>query len=806
MPALSRFAIATAVRCFALLACAGLFFQVPGAAADDAAVRGAEQDGRVLPFPPVPSASVAGPTIQESKMTWRKEPRRLPPDAPNILIVLLDDVGFGQADTFGGEIRTPTLTRLWNTGIAYNAFHTTSICSPTHAALLTGRNHHRVGNGTIAERASDFDGYTGVIPQTSATLPEVLRHYGFKSAAFGKWHNTPARQTTAMGPFDRWPTGHGFDYFYGFLAGETSQYEPRLYENLNPIEPPHAERYHLTEDMADKALTWLRRHQAFSPDKPFLLYWAPGAAHGPHHIFAEWADRYRGKFDDGWDAYRQRVFARQREMGWIPATAQLTPRDPTMASWDSIPETERPFQRRLMEVYAGFVEHTDAQVGKLVDGLESMGLRENTLVLYIWGDNGASAEGQRGSISELLAQNNIPNTIDQQLATLAELGGLSALGGPGTDNMYHAGWAWAGNAPFRSTKLAAAHFGGTRNPLVVSWPRGIRPDKTPRPQFHHVNDVAATLYEVLGIPAPERVDGFAQDPLDGVSMAYTFADADAAGRKRTQYFENNASRGIYHDGWFACAFGPFLPWDTPASLARLKNWNAEQDQWELFDLTRDFSQATDLADEQPERLRRLQQLFMDEARENHVLPIGGGMWTRYHPEDVVRPPYASWRLDDATIRMPEFAAPPLGKRSNRVRIEVETAADSSGVLYALGGSSGGVALYLDEGRLVYEYNMLLIERTIARSAESLSPGRHVIEVEESIPKPGGPARVVLQVDGRKAAETTVNRCVLAFTASETLDVGVDLGAPVSRRYAARAPFRFSGRIDRMDVDASGSTR
>ena len=544
-----------------------------------------------------------------------------------------------------------------DSGICYNAFHTTSICSPTRAALLTGRNHHRVGNGTIAERASDFDGYTGIIPKTSATIAETLHHYGYKSAAFGKWHNTPANQTTAMGPFDRWPTGHGFDYFYGFLAGETSQWEPRLYENLNAIEPPHSEKYHLTEDMVDKGLAWIKRHQAFSPDKPFLMYWAPGAAHGPHHIFPEWADKYKGKFDDGWDKYRERVFARQKQLGWIPADAKLTPRPDTMASWDSIPEAERPFQRRLMEVFAGFVEHTDAQVGKLVDGLEQLGVRDNTIILYIWGDNGSSAEGQKGSVSELLAQNNIANTIEQQIAALDKVGGLPALGGPKIDNMYHAGWAWAGSTPFRSTKLVAAHFGGTRNPMVISWPKGIKPDKTPRSQFHHVNDIVPTLYEVIGIKHPEEVNGFKQDPMDGVSMAYTFADAKAPGRKKTQYFENNASRGIYHDGWFACTFGPFVPWDTPSTAARLKGWDANKDVWELYDLTKDFSQADDLAAKEPERLAKMKELFLAEAKANKALPIGGGLWTRFHPEDVISSPYKSWRFDATTTRMPEFTAP-----------------------------------------------------------------------------------------------------------------------------------------------------
>ncbi|MCE9534384.1 MAG: arylsulfatase [Planctomycetes bacterium] len=760
-----------------------------------------KSDGTVLPFPVTPSASVAGPTLQESKMTWRKEPERLKPGAPNVLIVLIDDVGFGIPDTFGGEVRTPTLTKLKNEGICYNTFHTTSICSPTRASILTGRNHHRVGNGTIAERASDFDGYTGIIPKTSATIPEVLHHYGYKSAAFGKWHNTPANQTTAMGPFDRWPTGHGFDYFFGFLAGETSQWEPRLYENLNAIEPPKSEKYHLTEDMVEKGLGWLKKHQSFSPDKPFLMYWAPGAVHGPHHIFPEWADKYKGKFDDGWDKYRERVFARQKQIGVIPADTNLTPRDATMASWDSIPETERAFQRRLMEVYAGFVEHTDTQVGKLVNGLEQLGLRDNTIILYIWGDNGSSAEGQKGSVSELLAQNNISNTVQQQMAALEKVGGLSALGGPKTDNMYHAGWAWAGSTPFKSTKLVAAHFGGTRNPLVVSWPKGIKPDKTPRAQFHHVNDIAPTLYEVIGVKPPDEVNGFKQDPIDGVSMAYTFADAKAATRKKTQYFENNASRGVYQDGWFACTFGPFIPWDTPASTARLKGWDANKDVWELYDLSKDFSQANDLAAKEPERLAKLKDLFLAEATANKALPIGGGLWTRFHPEDAIGSPYKSWRFDATTTRMPEFTAPPLGKRSNHVTIDVEVGKDASGVLYALGGASGGVTLYMDKGHLVYEYNMLIIERTFAKSDAKLAAGKHKIEVSETIPKPGAPAEVVLKVDGKEVAKATVKRTVpAAFTASETLDVGVDLGSPVSLDYYDRAPFKFEGRIEKMTVE------
>jgi arylsulfatase len=762
---------------------------------------GTPSDGSVLPFPPTPSASVAGPTLQESKHQRRAEPERLPKDAPNILVILLDDVGFGLADTYGGPIHTPTLSRIAGQGISYNAFHTTAICSPTRAALLTGRNHQRVGSGTIAERAVDWDGYTGVIPRSSATLAKVLGEYGYKTAAFGKWHNTPATDTTAMGPFTLWPTGEGigFDYFYGFLAGETSQWEPRLVENFNVVEPPHDETYHLSEDMADQAIGWMRKHRAFAPDKPFFIYWAPGAGHGPHHVFKEWADKYKGQFDAGWDALRSRTFEREKALGWIPKDTQLTPRADSMPAWDSIPESERPFQRRLMEVFAGFVEHVDVQAGKVIDELERLGIRDNTLVVYIFGDNGASAEGQNGSISELLAQNQIPNTIAQQLEALEGLGGLEALGGPKVDNIYHAGWAWAGDTPFQHTKLVASHFGGTRNPMAISWPARIKADPTPRSQFHHVNDLVPTVYEILGITPPKVVDGFAQDPIDGVSLAYTFADPKAPGHKEVQYFDNNGSRGIYQDGWYACTFGPLTPWLTVSP--GLSTWDANKDVWELYNLRSDFSQANDLAAKEPERLAAMQSLFLEQAKANQAFPIGAGIWLRIHPEDRIKTPYRSWQLDSATTRMPEFTAPGLGRESTHVTIDAELPENASGVLYALGGASGGLTLYMDKGRLVYEYNMMVIERYGVGSAEKLAQGRHRIEVDTTIPKPGAPAEVVLSVDGTEVARTQVARTVpAAFTASESFDVGTDLGSPVSLDYFDRRPFAFDGRIDSVKVD------
>lgn len=758
-------------------------------------------DGSVLPFPAEPMKGVAKPRLQDSTMQWPEPSQRLPANAPNILIVLLDDVGFGIADTFGGEVHTPTLSRVASEGISFTGFNTTSICSPTRAALLTGRNHTRVGSGTIAERAVAFDGYTGVIPKEAATIAEVLKDYGYHTSAFGKWHNTPAVETTSIGPKDHWPNSYGFEHFYGFLGGETSQWEPRLTENFDSVEPPHNDpKYHLTEDLVNKALKWVDDYRAYDPAKPFMMYWAPGGVHGPHHVFADWADKYKGKFDGGWDAYRERTYKRQLEMGVIPSDTKLTERDPTMASWDSIPAAQRPFQERLMELYAGFVEHTDAQVGRLLDGMADRGLKDNTMVVYIFGDNGSSAEGQQGTISELLAQNNIQNTVEQQIAALDKLGGLDALGTGKTDNMYHAGWAWAGSTPFKGTKLMASYFGGTRNPMVISWPGRIKHDGKFREQFHHVVDIAPTLYEVLDIKPPKVVNGFEQMPIDGTSLAYTFNDASAPTHVKEQFFDNNASRGLYSNGWFAAAKGPFIPWDTPGSAKRLTNWDSAKDEWELYDLKTDFSQATDLAAKNPEKLEELKKRFLEVAEENKDFPIGAGNWLRLHPQDRVKSQYDQWTFSQTTRRMPEFAAPGVGRQSNVVKLDINIGESANGVLYAVGGAGGGLSVYMEDGKLTYEYNMMIIENYKAQT-EKLSAGNHAIEISTSIPKPAGPADVVITIDGKEAAKTTVKRTVpAAFTATESFDVGIDLGSPVSEAYFDKRPFEFTGTIGQLKVE------
>jgi arylsulfatase A-like enzyme len=758
-----------------------------------------------LPFPPTPSASIAGRTMQESVYKRRVEPRRLPADAPNILIVLIDDAGPGLPSTLGGEVRTPTMDRVAMGGISLNRFHTTAMCSPTRASILTGRNHHRVGAGQIAELANDWDGYSGHIPRSSALVAEVLKDYGYNTAAWGKWHNTPAEETTAAGPFENWPTGLGFEYFYGFLAGEASQYEPNLVRNTTVVLPPKSpeEGYHLSEDLAEDAIGWLHTHRALQPDKPFFMYWASGAIHGPHHIMKEWADKYKGKFDDGWDAYRERVFKRAKQKSWIPGDAQLTPRHETMPSWESIPEDERPFQRRLMEVAAGYAEHTDVQVGRVIDEIEKLGYGDNTLIFYIWGDNGSSSEGQNGTISELLAQNGIPTTVKQHIKALDELGGLDVLGSPKTDNQYHAGWAWAGSTPYKGTKLLASHLGGTRNPLVIQWPAKIKADATPRPQFHHCNDIVPTIYEVVGITPPLEVNGVAQDPIDGVSFAYSFDDPKAKGRMLTQYFEIMGSRAIYHDGWMASAFGPRIPW-LPGVPPGIHEWTPDNDVWELYNLEDDWSQANDLAAKMPEKLAQLKDIFLIEAAKNKVLPIGGGLWVVVlHPEMRITPPYTEWTFSGRTVRIPEFCAPALGNKPNVVTIDAEIPANANGVLYKLGANSGGLTCFVEDGILCYEYNLFIIQRTKIRAKQKLAVGKVRIEVETvyAVPRPGGPLNITMKVNGEVVATGQVPiSAALLFTANDCLDIGIALGSPVSLDYYDKMPFKFNGAIERVRVE------
>ena len=756
-----------------------------------------------LPFPKAPSASVAGITLAESTHKWRVEPNRLPKDAPNIVIFLTDDTGFGNPSTFGGPIQTPTLSRLAKEGVKYNEFHTTAICSSTRAALITGRNHHHVGFGQIAEYATDWDGYIGAIPKEDATMPQILGAYGYISGAFGKWHNTPTTDVTPTGPFDQWPTGVGFDYFYGFIAGESSQYEPELFENTLAIPTPRKKGYHLTEDLADHAIQFMRNERMSHPDKPFFLYFAPGAVHGPHQVNKKWAAKYKGKFDQGWEELRKETFKRQKEMGIIPENTKLTEIDPTMQKWSDIPEDEREFQTRLMENYAGFLEHTDVQYGRIVDELERLGIKDNTLIIYINGDNGSSSEGIKGSISELLAQNNMPSTTKQQIDILnKEYGGLDALGGPLLEPMYHSGWAWAGSTPFKGTKLVAAYFGGTRNPMVVSWPKKIRHDSKVHSQFTHVNDIAPTIYDILDIKTPDFYNGVAQDKLDGISFKDSFNDAKAKGKHTTQYFEVMGSRGIYKDGWVAATFGPRIPWDPTGG--RIKGWDPEKDVWELYNVKDDFSEATDLAKKYPKKLKDLKQDFLVEATKNKVLPIGGSLYVvAYHPEEMKASALKEWNLYEGMTRIAESQAPKFQSGfSTDAVIDATVPENANGVLYAVGGIAAGFTVYMQDGVLKAEYNAMTLNRYKVSSKGKIATGDVKIEVivKAQEKKPMAPSVITLKVNGEVVGEGTAEKTVPGlFTAAETFDVGADTGSAVALEYHDKVPFKFSGKIKKINI-------
>jgi arylsulfatase A-like enzyme len=743
--------------------------------------------------------------IRDSEPDWGPYAAPTAPEgAPNILYLVWDDTGIATWDCFGGLVDMPTMSRIAERGVRLSQFHTTALCSPTRASLLTGRNATTVGMATIEEFTDGFPNCNGRIPADTALLSEVLNERGYNTYCVGKWHLTPLEESNVAATKRHWPLSRGFERFYGFMGGETDQWYPDLVYDNHQVAPPATpeEGYHLSKDLADKTNEFIRDAKAVAPDKPWFSYLCPGAGHAPHHVFKEWADKYAGKCDDGWDAYRERVFARAKEQGWIPAEAQLTPRDPQMQAWDDVPEEQRPFQRRLMEVAAGYAEHADVQAGRVIDEIERLGVAENTLIFYIWGDNGSSGEGQNGTISELLAQNGIPTTVDMHINTLEEMGGLDLLGTPKVDNQYHAGWAWAGSTPYSGLKLMASDLGGTRNPMAVRWPAKIAPDATPRTQFHHCNDVVPTIYELAGITPPRVVHGVPQDPIDGTSFAYALHDPDAPGRLITQYFEIMGSRAIYHDGWMASATGPRRPW-VPGRPPGIEDWTPDHDQWRLYNLDEDWSQANDLAAEMPEKLAQMKETFAIEAARNSVYPIGGGLWVLvYHPELRISTPYREWNFGPDITRMPEFCAPALGNRANLVTVNAELPENANGVLYALGSSSGGLTCYLDDGHLCYEYNLFIIQRTKIRSEQPMPAGPAKIEIstEYAEVKPGGPLNIKLTVNGEPAASGVVPiSAPLLFTANDCLDIGTCLGGPVSLDYYERAPFPFTGTIDTVNV-------
>lgn len=720
---------------------------------------------------------------------------RPPRGAPNVVIVLIDDMGFGQPSTFGGGVAMPTLDRLAAGGLRYNQFHTTALCSPTRVALKTGRNHHSANAGSVMEIATAFPGNQGQLPSSVAPLAEMLRLNGYNTAAFGKWHETAPWEISVSGPQDRWPTRQGFEKFYGFLGGETNQWAPLIYDGVTRVEPPADPTYHFTTDMANQAIAWVRAQQSLTPDRPFFIYFAPGATHAPHHVPAEWVAKYRGKFDGGWDRYREETLARQIRLGVVPAGTTLAPKPSAIKAWDALSPDEKRLFARQMEAFAGFGEHTDHEVGRLVKAVEDLGAMDDTLFIYIAGDNGASAEGGMvGLFNELTVFNGIPEHLE------AVLGNLDRWGDASTYPHYAVGWAVAGNTPFSWAKQVASNYGGTRNGMVVHWPRGIKARGELRAQWHHVVDVAPTILEAAGLPFPRVVNGIKQKPFEGVGLAYTFNDARARDRHRTQYFEILGNRAIYHDGWLAGTVHR-APWETKPFGA------LADDRWELYDTRKDFSLATDLAARNPKKLKELQALFMKEAVKYSVLPLDDRSIERFNAALAGRPDLMGSRtsltLYEGMTGMMENAFINVKNRSKSITAQVEIPAGGArGVVLAQAGRFGGWSLYFQDGRPAYVYNMVGLERYTVAASEPVPPGPATIRLDFAYDGGGlgKGGRATLSVNGRRAAEGRIPRTVpLVFSADEGADVGVDEGTPVTEAYPPRNN-RFTGRIHKVTIE------
>jgi arylsulfatase A-like enzyme len=754
----------------------------------------------VLPIPDQPYQGTPPLDAKDPEAKFPPiEPLRPPAGAPNVLIVLIDDAGFGSSSAFGGPCQTLTAERLAAEGLKFNRFHTTALCSPTRAALLSGRNHHSVGMGGITEIATSAPGYNSIRPNTCAPLAETLKLNGYSTAQFGKCHEVPVWETSPLGPFDSWPSGGGgFEYFYGFIGGETNQYYPAIYEGTTPIEPDKTpeEGYHFTEDMTDKAIKWIRQQKALMGDKPFFVYFAPGATHAPHHVPDEWSAKYKGKFDQGWDALREETLARQKELGVVPQDTELTARHDEIPAWDEIPEDLKPVLARQMEIYAGFMEHTDHHVGRLIDALEDIGVLEDTLVYYIIGDNGASAEGDlHGCFNEIIILNgaNALQTTEFMVSKIDE------FGTPAAYNHYAVGWAHAMDTPYQWTKQIASHWGGIRNGTIVHWPEGIEAKGDVRSQFHHVIDVAPTVLEAAGLPEPTTVHGVEQRPIEGVSMRYAFDDAGAAERRETQYFEMFCNRGIYHQGWSAVTRHS-IPW----VIAELPSF--QDDVWELYDTNTDWSQARDLASEQPEKLAELQELWLEEARKYDVLPLDDRRVERFNSDLAGRPVLIkgdSQLLFGGMGRLSENATINVKNKSHSVTAEVVVPdAGAEGVIISQGGAYAGWSLYAKDDRPKYCYNLFGVQLFHVEGESPIPAGTHQVRMEFAYDGGGlgkGGA-VALYVDGEQVGEGRVEGTVpMVFSADETCDVGSDTASPVSDDYTAEGS-RFSGTVSWVEID------
>lgn len=760
-------------------------------AADNAAPYPVDRTTLPIPEPKRPPSTVFD--ARNAKPPARFQVKA-PANAPNVLIVLIDDMGFGQSSAFGGPIQMKTVERLAAGGLRYNQFHTTALCSPTRAALLSGRNHHMCNFGSVTESATAFPGQTGQRPNSIAPLAEMLRLNGYSTAAFGKSHETAAWEVSPSGPTDRWPTRSGFDRFYGFLGGETNQWAPLLYDGMNQIEVPNTPGYHFMTDMTNQAIDWMRYQKSLTPDKPFFLYFAPGATHAPHHVPKEWIAKYQRKFDQGWDRLREETLSRQVALGVVPPGTKLAPKPQAIKDWSALHADAQKLFARQMEVFAGYGEYADTEVGRLIDAVAQTGQLDNTLIFYIIGDNGASAEGgMNGLYNEMTYFNGVLETVEDILKHYDE------LGGPTTYNHYAAGWAVAGDTPFSWTKQVASNYGGTRNGLVIHWPKGIQARGELRTQWHHVIDVAPTILEAAGLPEPKIVNGTPQTPIEGVSMAYTFADAQAKSRHTTQYFEIFGNRALYHDGWLAgTVHRAAWEFEPRATL--------DKDRWELYDTRSDFSLANDLAAKQPQKLKELQELFLTEAVKYNVLPLDDRTLERMNPATAGRPDLMAGRTSLTVYQgmtgMSENVFINVKNRSHTITADIEIAAEGTdGVLLAQAGRFGGWSLYVKDGKPTYTYNWLGLQEYTIAAPQPLPRGKARVRFEfgydgDGIGKGG---RGTLSVNGQQVAEGRIDKTQgRAFSADEGADVGADEATPVARAYTS--PFKFPGRIDQVTVE------
>ena len=717
---------------------------------------------------------------------------KAPDGAPNVIVILLDDMGFGVPNSFGGPIPMPTMMQLADKGLRYNRFHTTAVCAPTRVALLTGYNHHSNNMGSITETATAFPGNDSIRPQTITPMAEVLRQNGFNTGFFGKCHEVPSWEISPAGPQDRWPTRSGFEKFYGFLGGETNQFAPTIYDGVTRVEPPADPEYHFTVDMTNQAIAWVEFQHSLSPDKPFFMYYAPGATHAPHHVPKEWRDKFKGKFDQGWDKLREETLARQIELGVVPAGTKLAPKPVDIKDWDQLSDKEKKLFTRQAEIYAAYAAHTDWQISRLIESLKEMDELDNTLLFFIAGDNGASAEGQmNGMYSEMTYFNGVPETVDEMLKHYDQWGDAS------TYPHMAAGWAVAFDSPFSYTKQVGSDFGGTRNGMVVHWPKGIMAKGEVRSQFSHVIDVAPTVYEICGVPSPKMVNGIEQNPIEGTSLAYTFANAKAEEQHKLQYFEMFGNRAIYVDGWLARTI------HRPAWRAQPLH-KLQDDVWDLFDTRSDFSLANNLAEQYPDKLAELQKKFMEEAEKYHVLPIDDRVLERTNAALVGRPTIMEGRntmlLHEGMVAMGTDIFIDLRNKGYNITAEVEVESNTNGAIVCQGGRFGGLSLLMRDGRPAFAYNYLGLESTLIQADKAISPGKHTI-VYEFAYAGGGPGKGgsgTITVDGNKVAQGELKKTQPGiFSVDDLADVGVDLGTPVTD-YGAES--KFSGKILKVVVE------